>query len=262
MRNAGLTVRHERISLQIKKPFRVIQISDVHFSKMTSHEDNLRKTVEIIRAAMQFGKPGMIAVTGDLISRCPGAYGVRDAVTLMKKLRRIAPVAFSLGNHETDLPMGQQDALLTLLRNAGVTVLHNQTRHIAGIAVTGLTLPCDVYKKDGSYSGLTQITKQLVTECVGTCTAHPQLLLAHSPIGFPAYAEWGADAVLSGHVHGGIVRVGKTGLLSPERRFFPKYTKGLYRLSGSVMNVSAGIGKLRCNNPAEVVCITFVPEEG
>ena len=55
------------------------------------------------------------------------------------------------------------------------------------------------------------------------------LLLAHNPLFFSAYRRWGANLTLSGHVHGGMVRLpGVGGLLSPERRFFPQYDGGLY----------------------------------
>ena len=101
----------------------------------------------------------------------------------------------------------------------------------------------------------------MIASCLGNCPAHPCILLAHSPIGFEAYAEWGADFVLSGHVHGGIVRIPVIGgILSPERRFLPKYTKGIYHFNSSVMNVSAGIGKFRVNNPSEFVCIDIAPK--
>ena len=60
-----------------------------------------------------------------------------------------------------------------------------------------------------------------------------QILLAHNPLWAKAYADWGADLVFSGHVHGGIIRLPFFGgILSPERRFFPKYSAGVYDLSG------------------------------
>jgi len=75
---------------------------------------------------------------------------------------------------------------------------------------------------------------------------------------FEAYERWGADIVFSGHVHGGVIRLPIIGgLLSPERRFFPKYTKGLYRLGKTVMAVTAGLGKFRINDPSEIMLLTL-----
>lgn len=81
-------------------------------------------------------------------------------------------------------------------------------------------------------------------------------LLAHSPFPAESYFAWGADLTLSGHVHGGIVRIpGIGGLLSPERKLFPKYSKGLYTKDGKYLYVNCGIGKLRLGNPPEVTML-------
>ncbi|MCR5539142.1 MAG: metallophosphoesterase [Lachnospiraceae bacterium] len=92
------------------------------------------------------------------------------------------------------------------------------------------------------------------------------LLLAHHPNYLPAYAEWGADCVLSGHIHGGAVRVpGFGGLLSPNFTFFPRYTKGRYVEGACDMIVSAGLGvhsfKLRLNNPPDLVILKLAHGE-
>lgn len=81
------------------------------------------------------------------------------------------------------------------------------------------------------------------------------VLLAHNPLLLDSYTGWGADLVLCGHVHGGLVRLPFLGgVLSPERKFFPKYDKGLYEKDGTKMYVSGGIGKPRLCNPPEDQC--------
>ena len=83
-------------------------------------------------------------------------------------------------------------------------------------------------------------------------------LLAHDPLPFKAYAGWGADVTFSGHIHGGVIRLPFIGgLLSPERKFFPKYSKGLYHIGRSKLVVSAGLGKFRLNNPSQLLLITL-----
>lgn len=252
----------------IAQPFRILHISDVHFSSKTSHEKNQKVITEILRTADFCTQPALklnlIAVTGDLISRNIGETSISDALELLHKLRRIAPVAYSLGNHELDLPRDLLSEFLRNCRKSGILVLNNISVLIQDIVFTGLTLPYEVYKnQNGSYSDLIPVTEELVISCVGTCISHPCVLLAHSPMGFETYAQWGADIVLSGHVHGGIVRMPVFGgILSPERRFFPRYTKGVYQsehVENCYMNVSAGIGKLRINNPSEIVCIDLMP---
>lgn len=263
-----MTDRQEKIILNgVSAPFRILHISDVHFSSHTSHEKNQALISEILRKADFYSPPScrdkLIAVTGDLISRHYNDATIPDAINLLVRLKQIAPVAYSLGNHEKDIPPALLAQMLKKCRKSGILVLNNSSVFLRDILFTGLTLPQTVYKnQNGTYLNLPEITAEMVSSCVGECLSHPCVLLAHSPIGFEAYAQWGADVVLSGHVHGGIVRMPLVGgVLSPERKFFPKYTKGIYQLENTTMNVSAGIGKLRVNNPSEFVCIDLLPKK-
>lgn len=269
-----MELRYEWAFLPVEKPFRLLHISDVHFSAKTSHEQNMRVTDAILGQADAVHCPipeepeistplQAVCITGDLVSRKFTQETLDDAALLLQKLRGLLPDAallYSLGNHEMDLPEDVRAAFLGRIRTYGVTVLDNESTLVDGICFTGVTLPQTVYRKpNGSYLGLPPVTREMVESCAGTSAQHPCVLLAHTPLGFPAYAEWGADVVLSGHIHGGIVRIGETGLLSPERRFLPKYTKGMFKENGCSMNVSAGIGKFRVNNPPEVICIDLKP---
>ena len=91
------------------------------------------------------------------------------------------------------------------------------------------------------------------------------ILIAHDPDYFPKYADWGADLVLSGHVHGGMVRVpfwGK-GVVSPNVRLFPKYDGGEFTLGKTRMLLSRGLGMhtipIRLFNPGEVLEVDLLP---
>ena len=86
------------------------------------------------------------------------------------------------------------------------------------------------------------------------------ILLAHTPFYFDEYEKWGADLTLCGHVHGGVVRLPFVGgLLSPDRKFFPKYDLGKYEKNNSTMLVSKGLGGskvlIRINCKPEIVSI-------
>ncbi len=254
--------RYYSIGLQkLTAPCRILQISDVHFSNLTTCNQN-RRVMDQVLTSVRLLRPDVIAVTGDIVSRNPGKLGIPDAVAFLGRLAAHAPVLFVPGNHEMDLPKSRRNRLFRRLREQGVILLYNRTVILRGIAFSGVVLPRTIYKNsDGGYRNLEQCTPEMLTKRLGSCRKHPHVLLAHSPMGLPAYARWGADAVLSGHVHGGIVRLpGLGGILSPERKFFPRYTRGLYRMDGTVMAVSAGIGKLRIGNPAEVVCVDLMTE--
>ena len=84
------------------------------------------------------------------------------------------------------------------------------------------------------------------------------LLLAHSPLALDTYAAWGAELVVSGHVHGGMIRLPVVGgLLSPERKLFPAYSRGHYRQGHTDLIVTGGIAKPRLFNPPELRIITL-----
>ena len=251
-----LTLRHEKLHIEgIRRKLRILHLSDIHFSPHHSYKQNLLRGEQIANLAASQPKD-VIVMTGDLVSRTADDRSLLAARILLTHLRHMAPVICSMGNHETDLSWNMLYAYQTYLAAAGVTLLDNAICEVCGVTFCGLTLPRSVYRNaNGSYFRLTPITAELVTSLLGECPK-PCILLAHHPGGFPAYAAWGAPLVLSGHVHGGIVRLPMLGgILSPERCFFPPYSKGIYRHGSSVMEVSAGIGKFRLNDPAEMIQI-------
>ena len=84
------------------------------------------------------------------------------------------------------------------------------------------------------------------------------VLLAHRPELIETYAAYGADLVLSGHAHGGQVRLPFIGALyAPGQGFLPEYDSGLYTVGETDMIVSRGLGNslipLRVNNRPELV---------
>ena len=98
------------------------------------------------------------------------------------------------------------------------------------------------------------------------CADEYNILLAHNPDYFQAYAGWGADLVLSGHVHGGIMRLPVLGgVLSPALRLFPRYDGGLYEEGKSKMVLGRGLGThtlpIRVFNPGELIVVRLEPEE-
>lgn len=235
---------------------RIAQVSDVHFSKMTGHQKNQR-TIAALCSAMEQLQPDVIAVTGDLVSRSTDSATISDGICCLRTLMKYAPVLYTFGNHETDLSPEKRQKLASGAQEAGAVLLNDRTVSLGGVNFTGYVLPQTCYKNEkGGYSGLRECKAEDLFRTIGVREEVPTVLIAHNPMALPAYAEWGADLVLSGHVHGGIIRMPVIGgILSPERKFFPKYTKGHYRMAHTDMIVSAGIGKLRVGNPAEVVCV-------
>lgn len=163
-----------------------------------------------------------------------------------------------MGNHELDLPPAVWEQLRQTIAQSGCRLLQNQTISLempgsVPLYLAGADLAYGVYRDENrKFRNLQPYTAADLENDLGRrrgCT----VLLAHNPLLLDSYAGWGADLVLCGHVHGGLVRLPFLGgVLSPERKFFPKYDKGLYEKDGTKMYVSGGIGKPRLCNPPEI----------
>lgn len=235
---------------------KIIQISDLHHREFGENQSRIIKRVQKIN-------PDIIAVTGDLISRDMRDFSSVQA--FCRTLSGIAPVLFSMGNHELDLPFDIQADYINTLKNAGVHVLLNSSYLLrdgdAILCFTGASLDISIYRNENfKYDSLNPYSLHELEMTIGVrseCT----VLLAHNPLIFDAYADWNADLIISGHVHGGVIRLPFIGgLLSPERKFLPEFTCGLYRSGSSQLYVSAGLGKLRLFNPPEINLITLLSE--
>lgn len=236
--------------------FRVVQLSDLHKRVYPHRERRLLQKV-------QQCQPDIIVITGDLVSRSVTDFTERTA--LLKALRQMAPVYLSLGNHEWDMQPQQMAAYQAMVKQSGCVLLENETvtlqRNGMVCYLAGALLRIGIYHDAVfAYRDLESYTAADLTADLGErkgCT----ILLAHSPFPAESYFTWGADLTLSGHVHGGIVRLPIIGgLLSPERRFLPQYSKGIYEKDGRYLYVNCGIGKLRLGNPSEVAEITLRSE--
>ncbi len=231
---------------------RIVQLSDLH--KKSFGTDN----IDLINAVKSL-KPDMIFITGDMVSR--DVVNLSDFKHLISELLKICPVYYCLGNHEKDTEKINPDIynqMISFLSESDIHLLDNKTEKMTinkiAIKISGITLPTKCYKNNGKYKNLHKITAREISQMIGICDDSFNILLAHNPVFFDTYAEYGADLIFSGHVHGGCVRLPLLGgILSPERKFFPKYTSGIYKKNNSSMIVSRGLGKFRIFNPPEII---------
>lgn len=233
---------------------KILHLSDLHRKRYGDGFNNLLNSC-------RFLEPDYVFFTGDLFSR--NETDTEPKLVLMQRLMKIAPVYYVIGNHEADAA-DRGEVLNAALEKEGIHVLNNRSERIElegqHICITGAALPISHYRNDkNGFSGRTKITPELMRELVGRpekgCV---NFLLAHDPLPFEAYARWGADLTFSGHVHGGVVRLPLIGgVFSPERTFFPKYSKGVYRLGKRQIVVSAGLGKFRLHNPSQIILVTL-----
>ena len=241
---AVLSVRHEKFGEGI----RIAHISDLH--KKHFGKDNSK-----LCEAVKREKPDLIFITGDLVSRTETDLTITEKT--LKQLVEIAPVYMIFGNHEKDLAENVQAEFVRTAEKYGAYLLRNESicTEVKGrrLNICGLNEGLDVYKLNGSYRGLKVLEKSDITAFLGERPEGEVLLMAHNPFFGEAYSQWGADYTFSGHVHGGLVRIFGIPILSPERKAFPKISKGVYNFNGKKLLVSAGLGKPRLFNPSEII---------
>ncbi|MBR5514170.1 MAG: metallophosphoesterase [Ruminococcus sp.] len=239
-----LVKRHEDQGGNIK----ILHLSDCH--KRNNTDFNKR-----IVTASKEEKPDLIFITGDIVSRTETDFS--ETERLLTELCDIAPVYMCMGNHEQSFIHNNQQEFLDAVHRTKAELLINRGEAVKikgrEFYICGVMSEYSVYKKDGSYKNLDDFTLDDMKKNLGECPEEMVLLLAHNPLFGAVYAEWGADYTFSGHIHGGVVRLFGVGILSPERKFFPKYSKGIYDISGKKLLVSAGVGKLRMFNPPEII---------
>lgn len=206
---------------------RIVQISDLH-----GHEYGQDSEALLALVAQQAAE--FIVVTGDLIDQ---ESHLAMVPALARGLAAIAPTYYVTGNHEW--AVGGVPRLKGILTECGVTVLSNQyvtlERNGDSLVLAGVDDPngyADQKTPEELYG-------EIQREAGDLCT----ILLAHRNDRFDQYAAAGYDLVISGHAHGGIVRLPFTdGLLGTDRKLFPTWTAGVYTLGDSTLFVSRGLG--------------------
>ena len=236
--NRRFVVRRTEIAhKKVVKPFTVVQISDLHDKRFGAGQEKLMQ-------AIRDAKPDRIVITGDLFNR-KNKNAYRNAFSLVNQCVRIAPVFFSEGNHECALG-DAGEAYIKAIGDAGVHVLRDEFVDSGPVRFIGLK----------QYAEPEKLASMLSCEKLN-------VVLAHRPERFPLYAGTGADVILSGHAHGGQVRLFDIGLYAPEQGVFPKYTSGIYTIDKSLMYVSRGLGNTvivpRVFNTPELDVLSFKP---
>ena len=257
--NSSLTVSQYDIPLSgLPKEFdgcRIVHLSDLHNKRFGKRQKRLLTCV-LAR------KPDYIVLTGDLADK----RRTRDerffpARELCEGLVKIAPVFAAMGNHETE--KNRVEKMTAVLEACGVTVLADKTallhKNGASLPVIGLAdiaVSAERFgNRQGSFAHCT-VLKELYHGAGEGCA----ILLSHRPHLVPIYRAAGVPLVLSGHAHGGQIRLPFIGgLLAPEQVLFPKYTSGVHKLGAVTMVISRGLGNslfpFRIFNRPEVVCL-------
>lgn len=228
---------------------RAVVLSDLHGGEFGPGNEDLF-------AAVAEAAPDYIFYLGDLedLYRGPREGYAEEAAG---GLSAIAPLYYVTGNHEWAI--GHVPELKERLEAHGARVLSNE---LVTLERNGDTVVLAGIDDPNGYAD--QKTPEQVAAEVYAAHGDPfWMLLAHRNNQFAErYSLLGADLVLSGHGHGGIIRLPFTdGLLSTDRTLFPSYTAGLYEENGSALFVTRGLGNsgptFRLFNRPEVAVVTL-----
>ena len=230
------------------------------------HNNCYGKDNERLYQAVKEATPDIILIGGDMLVGLAHVSS-KIAEDFVTRLVEICPVYYANGNHEQRMKIYPEtfgtkyEEYKTVLQKAGVHFLENE--HVSlqwgnvPVQIHGLEIPREGYKKFRKMN----LSVEQIESRIGKAKAEPfQILLAHNPTYADTYLKWGADLVLSGHLHGGVMRLPKIGgVISPQFHLFPKYSGELTVKDGKSIVVSKGLGmhtiKIRLFNPAELIVL-------
>lgn len=256
-RDQLVTEYYEFHSAKIKgNGMRAVFLTDLHDKEFG--KDNERLIREIRNA-----KPDTVFVGGDMMV----AKGIGDLSVSLKLLKTLAleyPVYHGNGNHELRLCQQRRvygDKYLEYrkaLRKIGVHYLSDHKISLNDeIDIYGLNLSRELYRP-----GYPQMEKGYIEYRLGRPAPEKfSVLLAHSPMFFREYAQWGADLTLSGHFHGGTIRLPFLGgVMTPQYQFFFPWCAGEFQeKGGKSLIVGRGLGThsidVRLNDKPQLVVV-------
>jgi hypothetical protein len=219
---------------------RIIQLTDLHHSLFTPLEE-IQRAVHLANHS----RPDLVALTGDYVTLA------RDSIwplaQALGKLRARLGIFAVLGNHDFQV---DPDEVTRALRAQRIRVLRNShyplRSHSATLWVVGVD---DLWWQ----------ADDLDAALRGVPARDAKILLCHNPLGVRRASERGVDLVLSGHTHGGQVRLPVVGSVYGRSKLGERFVEGWNRLNGTQVYVSRGIGKvlvpLRVGCPPEIACL-------
>lgn len=246
------TVTNEKLNKDVK----ILFLSDMH--GMEHGKDNIRLIKKIKEE-----NPDYILVGGDMIKGKVKA-DFSHVVGFFEKIKEYK-IVYGIGNHEYRVKIYTEDygdrynRYISELKEIGVVVTENENIELSDdLDVQGFMMDRQYYKRRGGVS----LPKEVLLKTIGERKNEKfRVLLAHNPEYFDVY-QGEADLILSGHMHGGIMRLPFiNGVISTRFKLFPKYAGGRYEKNNSVMIVSRGLGghtiPVRIFNPTELVAINL-----
>ena len=212
------------------------------------------RRVEETLSLVEQNKPDIILIPGDLVDGAEiekfkeHSNFIEETITNLNRIAQIAPTYYSLGNHEKQLT---ETEIKELHRSKAVVADNRYVNVSSDLYIGGISSGRNYHDKRASQKP--DISFILEFEKVSGF----KILLSHHPEYYvPLLKDKDIDLIISGHAHGGQIRIGNQGLFAPGQGLFPKYTSGIH--DGKLV-VSRGISGTelfpRINNKPEIVYI-------
>jgi hypothetical protein len=219
---------------------RIVHLTDIHHSLFTPIED-VQRAVHLANLL----RPDLVALTGDYVTLSP--FYIWPVARALGRLRARLGVFAVLGNHDFQV---DADEITRALRAQRIRVLRN-----AHFALRRRSHLLWIVGVDDLWWGADNLPAAL-----HAVPAHDaKILLCHNPIGIREAAEHDVDFILSGHTHGGQVRLPVVGSVYGRTKLGERFVEGWNRLNGTQIYVSRGIGKVllpvRFGCPPEIACL-------
>ncbi len=225
--------------------FKICHISDLHCKSFG--KDNQKLLIAIEEMA-----PDIVVFTGDIVDE--DHTDLSSVEALLSGLHEMEiPGYYITGNHELEPEAAPQyEELLSYLDTYGVRDINDNT------------VILELYGEYITLTGCKWYSKYLTEFLAPAPPEGFHMLLYHGADFFDNISDYNYDLVLTGHIHGGLIRIPilDVGVLGNSGDFFPKYTAGIYQneYKTSTMIVSRGLGDAvlpRFYNRPELVCITL-----
>ena len=219
---------------------KIAQLTDLHHSLFTPLEE-IQRAVHMANHL----RPDVVALTGDYVTLSP-AY-IWPVARALGRLRARLGVFAILGNHDFQV---DPEEITRALRAQRIRVLRNS--HCALRSRSGNLWIVGV-------DDLWWEAEDIRAAMRSVPARDPKVLLCHNPLGIRMAAAHGIDLMLSGHTHGGQVRLPMVGSVYGRSKLGERFVEGWNRLDGTQIYVSRGIGKvlvpLRFGCPPEITCL-------
>ena len=231
---------------------KIVHIGDVHSKTFGK---NNKKVINLINNI----NPDIIVMSGDIVDKREN--DIEEFISMYQDIYEKYPTYYSIGNHERSLKYDTYKKYIEKLNSIGVHVIINENEKICKnneyIVINALKFKGNIQYKKMTKEVEERFENEFKKLLGPIDNKKFNILITHDPENFKLYQKLGVDLIFSGHVHGGLIRIGNIGLLSPRRKFFPKYSYGKYVENGTTLIVTSGMGNatipIRLFNRPEIV---------